>query len=407
MKAHSAYAEFWKDVLAQYGDPVRAYKKTGLLLPISGGAGPGPQGFNEVADLILTATVDGADLNDMWDEFQRSLRILNSQRDPLIERLTFSTTGDSEEVMQLSDQEFEKADEFVQPVGLRLGPRWNLGFTLGYFDLATRYTFRFLAKVPAQQLRAINASALEASRRLIFKEVLTAAFRNTTLVAKVEDSDNTVNVYPFYNGDNFVPPAWKSHVHTTGHNHYIVSGATTVDSGDLDTMEDHLYHHGYLEGGDLILIVNRADSWPIRAFRISTGARYDFIPKRGESFYGELVGTQPSNESGLDVFPGFMGTYGPWNIVAEDYVPTKYLFGFVSGGAQAERNPLGLRDHPNSSLRGLKLIPRHEHYPLIDSYYHQTLGSGVRHRGAAVLTQLKASGSYDTPTLTLGGAGGR
>ncbi|MCB8043602.1 hypothetical protein JM654_03680 [Microbacterium oxydans] len=37
-------------------------------------------------------------------------------------------------------------------------------------------------------------------------------------------------------------------------------------------------------------------------------------------------------------------------------------------------------------------------YPLVNSYFTRGFGVGVRHRGAAAVMQIKASGSYQNPT---------
>jgi hypothetical protein len=107
------------------------------------------------------------------------------------------------------------------------------------------------------------------------------------------------------------------------------------------------------------------------------------------------------------VFPGFIGTYGPWNVVQEDYIPEDYMLGFVTGGKFADRNPVGIREHDNAALRGLKLIPQFDRYPLRESFYHHALGSGIRHRAAGVVMQVKASGTYDIPAFATMGPGGR
>jgi hypothetical protein len=105
------------------------------------------------------------------------------------------------------------------------------------------------------------------------------------------------------------------------------------------------------------------------------------------------------------VYPGFIGTYGEINIVVEDYVPSGYMFMFASGGLRADRNPVGIREHESQDLRGLKLIPQFERYPLREAFYHHALGSGVRHPGAGVV--MKINGAYTIPTLSLAGPGGR
>jgi len=374
----------------------------------------GPQGYNETAD-ILTQTVDGVPLETLYEEIVQSLNLLNSQRSPLIQWLTWPVAEAFEQVMPIVQEDFEEADEFGQPRGIRLGAPWNMGYDLKYFDLGIRYTFRFLGRATAAQIRALNNTALDADQRLLMKTVLDQLFTNQTKSATLEATGTVVSVYPFYNGDQTAlpaaPPAFKSYTHTTSHTHYLASGAATIVSGDLDDMYDHIYHHGYSQGAEIFLLCNRAQAKTIRTFRVATSDMYDFIPAVGDAaatFFGTMVGVFPGSPGGApDVFPGFIGKYGPINIIEEDYIPTGYLFMFTSGGKFNDRNPIGIREHENAALRGLKLIPQFERYPLRESFYHHALGSGVRHGGAGVVMQITA-GSYTVPTITaLGGPGGR
>lgn len=378
------------------------------------------KGYNEVADL-LRRTVDGVDQNLLYDEFSASIAILNAQRSPLIERLTFPVTEPYEEVMPIVTGNFEEADEYAQPQGIRLGGIWNMGYPLKYFDLAQRFTFRFLGRVKSSQLRAINNMALEADQWLIYQTVLNRVFDNRTNSATLEDTGTVVSVYPFYNGDQTAlpaaPPTWKTYTHTTSHTHYLATSGATVDYGDLDDMWLHIYHHGYTQGGaQVILLANRDQTKTIRTFRVTGGATYDFIPAvGGPAFFtsGPLLGGGLSTASGRglnelgSIFPGFIGTYGDIAIVEEDLLPPKYMFMFATGGKFAQRNPVGLREHQNEALRGLKLIPQFERYPLRESFYHHPLGAGVRHQAAGVVSFVDAGSTYVIPTLSRGGPGGR
>lgn len=47
----------------------------------------------------------------------------------------------------------------------------------------------------------------------------------------------------------------------------------------------------------------------------------------------------------------------------------------------------------------LAQIPGNGQYPLIDMTFARAFGVGVRQRGAAVATQIKAPGSYEAPTI--------
>ena len=50
-------------------------------------------------------------------------------------------------------------------------------------------------------------------------------------------------------------------------------------------------------------------------------------------------------------------------------------------------------------MRGLRLVKgRSADYPLQESMYQRGFGTGIRRRGAGVVMQIKATGSYVIPT---------
>jgi hypothetical protein len=178
-----------------------------------------------------------------------------------------------------------------------------------------------------------------------------------------------------------------------------------VDAQDLIDMEAKLTLKGYgrLNGSTMILLVNRTEMATIRTFRVSTGSPYDFIPAAGGAPWllpvntGGVVfpqgSTIPTTVAGLPV----AGAFGPWLIVENDYMPANYMIGFATGGDMAASNPVGIREHQNPALRGLRLVKgRTPDYPLIDSFYNRGFGTGVRHRGAGVVMKVTA-GSYTIP----------
>lgn len=355
------------------------------------------RGTNAEGD-VLTQTVDGRSLDAIWREFQASLAIFNRSRSLIVDLLTFPVSAPIEDVPQGITEDFEEASEFGEPKGIRGGSYFSLGYDFKWYDLAVRYTWKFLAEANAAQVEALNAAALEADNRQVFKLVMKAIFNNVNRTADIRGT--AVNVYPFYNNDGTVPPAYKNTTHASTHNHYLTSGAVTVNGGDLDEMEEHLVHHGYgaQNGSNLILMVNRTEGATIRSFRVSTGSSYDFIPAQGAPAFllpgMGIQGSQPSsNYRGLQV----IGVYGNWTVIQEDYIPSGYMLGFATGGEQNASNPVGFRQHANSSLRGLRLVKGVQpDYPLIDSFYQRGFGTGVRHRGAGVVMQITA-GAFAIP----------
>lgn len=375
----------------------------GVFPDVFGLEGGRNNGYNAAGDLI-TRTVDGFDLNNIWNEFQASVAVQNESRQTIIDLLTFPIAANIERVPQISSGDFEKASEYGEPRGLRpSGGYLSMGYDFHWYDLAARFTWQFLANAPAAQVEAINAMALEADNRLVYGKVMDALYNNKNRTADINGEG--VNVYALYNGDGTVPPKYKTNTFDGSHSHYLTSGATHVEPGDLDDMYEHLRHHGYsMENGVMhVLLVAESEAKDIRKFRIDNGASWDFIPAQGQPgfilpFQEQIIGAgQPGAVfAGLNV----AGRYGPWLVVVDDMFPRGYMAGIGTGGRANLQNPIGIREHENPSLRGLRLVKGpNPDYPLIDSFYNRGFGTGVRQRGGSVVMQVSTNPSYTAPTF--------
>lgn len=356
-------------------------------------------GFNERADVVVAA--DGTDLNSFWEEIQSTIAIRNRDRNRIIDAMTFRVSSPIEVVTAPSEMEFEEASEYGQPVGARTSAtRFQRGFDFKFYDLAIRYTWMFIAEASLSQLRVQHNLALEADTKLIFNRVMKRLF-NPLNTQGFTDKNEVLTVYGFYNGDGELPPAYKHNTFAGTHNHYLTSGGATVTSSNLDTMATAVEEHGYtLQAGyKLVLWVNKQEADVIKTFRTSTGAQFDFVPN--PEYYGGAVwvpndGRYVGGPSGR--VPGEVGTYGPFHVVEEGYIPAGYMVAVATGGQDNISNPIGLREHSNPAYRGLKVIPgQRSDYPLLDSFYRRGIGTGIRHRGAGVVMQVTTSGTYTIP----------
>jgi hypothetical protein len=361
------------------------------------------RGYNTEGD-VLTQTIDGRLLNDIWNDFQQSLLQWNAGRNQMVSALSFPVTAIVEDVPQTSIIDFEVATEFGEPVGVRGASYFSLGFDFEWYDVAARFTWKYLAEASSGQVDSVHNMILEADNRLQFVKVLKAIFNNVNRTATIRGQN--FNVYALYNNDGTVPPPYINNTFLSTHNHYVTSGAATIDSGDMDQMETLLTEHGYgrLQGSQMIMLVNRAQLVTIRTFRVATGASYDYVPASGgvpwllpTNTGGPVFpqgGAIPAEVNGLKV----SGAYGPWLIVESDYMPAGYILGFASGGDNNAGNLVGIREHQNPALRGLRLVKgRTPDYPLIDSFYNRGFGTGIRQRGAGAVMQITASGTYTIP----------
>lgn len=379
-----------------YIDWLLADHKTSLDDLIFSGA---EDGFNERADVVQAA--DGTSLAEFWNEVQATIRIRNQDRNRIIDALTFRVTGPTENVTVPSEVDFEEASEYGQPVGIRAGAtRLFRGYDFKFYDLAVRYTWMFIAEADRQQLEQHHNLALEADTKLLFRKVMVRLF-NPLNGSGITDKNEPVTVFGFYNGDGELPPKYKQTTFAGTHNHYVTSGGATVTSANLDTLATLTEEHGYTlqNGYRTVLWANKQETDVIKTFKTATGAKYDFVPN--PAYYGGAVwvpnnGTYVGGPDGR--VPGEIGTYGPFHVVEEGYIPAGYMASIVTGGADNISNPIGIREHSNPAYRGLKIIPgQRSDYPLLDSFYRRGLGVGIRHRGAGAIMQITASGTYTVP----------
>lgn len=382
------------------------------LLPIFGGDNKG--GYHTEGDLV-TITADGIDLNALWGEFQMTMSIYNEQMARLVGLLTYPVVNLIETVPQVGEATFEEASEFGVPQAARVTlDYFQLGYDFKDYDVATRYTWKFLRDADARQIEAVHAEMLRADGRLIFRKVMEAIFDNRNRTADIRNQG--YNVYAMYNGDGTVPPPYKGKTFTGTHSHYLVSGAAQIDSGDLEEAYDHIAEHGYsIEAGTtFVALMNKSQIREVRKFRQGqvnnngVTANYDFIPSANQpalivpNSEGLLGSLPPSDWQGLRV----VGSYADMLIIEEAFIPEGYMLTFGSGGAGDLQNLVGLREHFNEAYRGLRLLPgQQQNYPLVDSYYSRGFGTGVRQRAGAVVTQFSDVPTYVIPNQYKRGMG--
>jgi hypothetical protein len=376
------------------------------LLRIWGGDG-NRSGYMTEGD-ILTHTIDGVDLNLLWQEFIDANTIYNEHKQGMVGMLTYPVTSDIELVPQIGDFAFEIATEFGIPRGQNTNiSYYQLAYAYQDYDLKLGYTWKFLRDSPSGQVEAVHTKAIQADQALVFRKTMEALFDNRSRQTIINSL--TYNVYPLANGDGWIPPAYKGTSFDGSHNHYLVSGAAVIDSGDFESAVNHLTEHGYGwdTGTQIVCFANRAEINQIRTWRFgqvnqnTTTANYDFVPALGQpallvpNAEGLLGGQAPAVWNGLRV----TGSYMDVIVIEEPLMVAGTALFMSTGGVNTDENIVGVREHASPDWRGLKLLPgNQQRYPLIDGYYVHGFGTGVRRRTGAVILQVKATGSYAAPT---------
>jgi hypothetical protein len=385
---------------AKRGTELVDLRALGIVPGIAGGA----RGFNAFGD-IIKATIDGTDLNELWNDFNGpngALAQYNDAHDSLRSMLSFHTTLPAEEVARVGAlATFEDASEYGTPQGTRIKPdvdKRGAGFR--FRDLAIRMTWQYLANATAQQVQAVQNTLLEADHRQVFDAVMGRLFRGNTNGVNPEG----FTIFGLYNNDGETPPDYAGNTFLNTHTHYLASGAAVVDGQDLAA---GIAHHGYTDvpGTQLLIFANKVEMDVIRGFKAGVGtvpSPFDFIPAQGSPTYlttQQIVGDIPPAAYGRIKIAG---SFGPAWCSENAFIPAGYVLTVVSGGAESQVNPIVFREHVNGALRGLLNIGGSSpDYPLIDSFAIRGFGTGVRHRGAAVVMQITA-GAYAAPSIGIG-----
>ncbi|KQQ43082.1 hypothetical protein [Nocardioides sp. Leaf307] len=376
----------------------------GLNRGLYGDAQMMARGYNAQAD-TQRATADGRDLRELFDELTQVATIANESQQRFVDLFTFPVTSPVTSVLQTmgSGPQFEDASEYGVPVSSRAEfSTLDMGVPFKWYDHAWRATWQYLADATETEIAAQAAAIVRADSDHVFSKVMGTVFRNTNRVVRDSRNGSVYDVLAFANGDGWKPPAYEANEFDESHTHYRTTGASTVSSADLDEVITDLKSHGHARenGSQIVIFVNAVEGDTIAGFRVATGAKYDFIPSAGQSFFatdGDLIGQQASA-----TFAGFpvKGSYDEAIIIESTRIPRGYLTALASGGRLNPTNPIMFRQHASTNLQGLRLVggPR-DAYPLQDSYWVRGFGTGVRHRLAGLVMQVTTNATYTAPAL--------
>jgi hypothetical protein len=361
------------------------------------------RGYNARADILRTA--DGRDLRELFQELEQVAGIANASQERFVDLFTYPVTSAVTSVLQTlgAGPKFEDASEYGVPKSSRAAhSALDMGAPFKWFDVAWRASWQYLADATESEIAANASAIIAADSDNVFSKVMGTVFRNTNRTVLDKRTNATYNVLAFANGDGWVPPDYEGNSFDGTHTHFRTTGAAAVVSGDLDEIIGDFKSHGYAQenGSQIVIFVNAAEGDVVSGFRVASGAKADFIPSQGQSFFatdGDLIGQQASA-----TFAGFpvKGSYDEAIIIESTRIPAGYVVGLASGGSLAPSNPIMFRQHANTALQGLRIVGGNRaDYPLQDSYWVRGFGTGVRHRLAGMVMQVTANANYTAPAL--------
>jgi len=361
-------------------------------------------GYSTRGGVLVNKTADGVDLNTMWGELIDATSVYNQQRSAIASLLSYETTATGDAVLQsVVGELFEEASEFGVATGVSEPNYLKLGYRLKDYDLALRSTWRYLRDASSAQIQDRVRRIYEADNNLVTGLVLQRLFSPAPYT-----NDQLLTCYGLWSGDGIAPPANMGQTFDGTHTHYLTTNSTTLTATHIELLIKHVQHHGYgtVQAAQLILFIHPDDveASGISAWRagVAVGGvtpKYDFIVSSSAPAYlttEHVEGTPPPPEyNSLPV----LGSYGGAYVIQSYFIPKGYVALAASAGPNSSDNPVALRQHANPAYQGLRLIPGSGPYPLQDSFFARSIGTGVRHRGAAVVCQIVNSTTYVEPTF--------
>lgn len=186
--------------------------------------------------------------------------------------MSYPTTQAADAVPQsLAGSSFERASEFGVPQSNRVpSDVLKLGYTFEDHDLASRYTWKFLRDSTADQVAAIFADVLAADNKLVNTTILNRLFdprrKSTSSVRRATGCTPATTASPASLPRKSFPSS------TT---HYLASGASVIDSSDVETAIKAVTTKGYgrQPGSKLLLLVNPEEGELVQSWRAGQESR--------------------------------------------------------------------------------------------------------------------------------------
>lgn len=364
-------------------------------------------GISTAGDVLVSQSADGFDLNAIWANIQAALDVWNKERSSIANLLSYTTTNVADAIPQsLSSASFSEASEFGVPESVREpATALPLGYTYRDYDLAMRYSWKFLRDSTSEQIKSVFNRVLEADNKLVNGSVLKRLFDPTE-----ELNEHGHKCYGLWCNDGITPPPYLGKTFASTTTHYLPSGAAQIDSQDIEVAISLVTDKGYgrSQGSQLLILANPTDGEYITTWKSGVASRsggplakWDFIRSSTAPAYltqETIVGKVPPGDfNGLPV----QGSYGPAWLIHSNYIPAGYVAVVASSGPNSQNNPVAIRVHPNTQYQGLRVIPGHGPYPIQESFAARGFGVGVRHRGAAAVIQVTTDSTYTAPSIAL------
>ena len=257
--------------------------------PIFGGTAP--TGISTTGDIVPRSGVlvsrlsDGTDLNQIWTELLDVFDVWNKERVGVVQLLSYPTILAAEAVPQSIDSvSFEQATELGVPRSAATPATAGvLGFDFIDWDNRVSTSARFLRDADRRQVEGIFNSVLHSDNRLATGRILRRLLDPTP-----RTTPEGATARGLYTGDDgWTPPPYIGNEFPDTTSHYWKSGASVIDSKDIEDAYRAVRDKGYGlgNGSQLLIIAHPNESEVIQTWQSGKESR----PKEGAEVNGPLA----------------------------------------------------------------------------------------------------------------------
>lgn len=274
----------------------------------------------------------------------------------------------------------------------RVEGEFEVGFPLKRIKWALGWNYEDFAYLTVGDLDRVTAARTGGNAKRHNREKFRALFGN----ANYTDTDpyGSLTVRRLANQDGTLYPPAPISDGESEQNNYIVAGFTSSSISATNNpfaLGAAAIRNRFGTTEQVVAIINSLD----RANVLTNLTTFVDLP---------AVGVTPSADNavpnalvGISIPGDFIGVDSATGVYVYvfDRVPQNYMY-FGGIGLPA---PLERRIPSVASLQGFVLEAEEEHTPFFKREYVERFGYGVANRLSAAIVQLKASGTYDVPTL--------
>ena len=322
------------------------------------------------------------------------LTAYNRVVDEMVADLAAPTTDRQRIYGASADGEMYESDEYDRGVAVKTAGGTTVGFPLRRFVKDIGWTRDYmLMSTPAdiaEAMLSVQAMHTRAVRRSLQRAVFGST--NTTVRDRFMSPQIDLAVKAFVNADSAsIPNGPNGETFTAAsHTHYDYLDGASPTAASLTAAIEDVVEHGH--GSMVRLNINRAAETAVRAL---TGFTAYADPRL-------TLGIQ-SNQAAerLDISRvdnRAIGLFGAAEVWVRSWVPAGYVFTYDAG---TPMKPLVYRQHPVTSIRGLRLAASIEDYPLYADVMESYFGFGAWTRtNGHVLYYAGSASAYVDPTFS-------